>query len=182
MPTSIRSSRSSWRDHPRRDDRPGPSWPDDHRRGCRPHRDRPRPDGGTRTKRARHRHEAGRRPTACARPTRTPSRLGQDPPATRRANAITVIIGLTPIPVGKSEPSPTKSPRPRDRRGRTADAAGRVARVVPGSAPIRTEPIWWAEKTTPRFGAKSKPRAPPRTPRSGDRRRRPAASGGTRGR
>ena len=40
-------------------------------------------------------------------PDRTPQVSARIPLATRRASAITVIIGLTPMPVGNSDPSPT---------------------------------------------------------------------------
>ena len=76
--------------------------------------------------------------------------------ATRRAKAITVIIGLTPMAVGNSDESATYRPV-------TIATATASARTRPfGShgcsralAPIRTVPIWWAEKTEPRFGRKS---------------------------
>ena len=50
----------------------------------------------------------GRRSSSADHRRSGPARLsGEHPPATRRARAMTVIIGLTPIPVGNSEPSPT---------------------------------------------------------------------------
>ena len=76
-------------DHPRRADRAAHRarrWGD--RRGGRADRDRPRPHGAP---------AAGRRPYDSASTVR----------ATRRASAITVSIGLTPMAVGKSDASAT---------------------------------------------------------------------------
>ncbi len=74
---------------------------------------------------------------------------------TRRARAITVIIGFAPIAVGKSEASATYRPPTtwpaRPVRTRPSGSHGWLR----PSLPIRTEPIWWAEKSEPRFGRKS---------------------------
>ena len=97
------------------------------------------------------------------------SALGEDGPATRRASAIAVSIGLTPEPgreerrVGDVEPAPRRVP-PAVRPERTRPAGSQA--WVRGSAPKRAVPIWWALKTAPRFGPKSNRRVRRRSART----------------
>ena len=138
----------------------------DHRRGGGPDRHGPRPDAGAAS--ATSRSKASRRPRSRAAPGDrssrdalsaapaqvsariTPRRAARhghdrdhrvDADPRREARAVADVEARRP---SRSPSTPVRT-RPHVSHG-----------WVRGSAPIRTEPIWCAEKTPPRFGAKSK--------------------------